>query len=128
MEILRISDKLLIEVHSGQPGGEVYLAIKGVDPATGAATGQVIVSPPELPALREALAQAAARLVAREADDQDKAEITLQAAAELFELDFQTLMQAALSGRLAARLSGLNWRTTRWAVREALAEGRLRPR
>ena len=74
------------------------------------------------------LAQAAARLATGETSDQDDLEISLQAAAELFDLDFWTLVQAALAGRLAARRSGLNWRTTRWAVREALADGRLKPR
>ena len=122
MEIIRISDKLAIEVHPGQGEGQpAFLAIQA------AGGGQVTIAPSELPALREALAQAAARLATGETSDQDDLEISLQAAAELFDLDFWTLVQAALAGRLAARRSGLNWRTTRWAVREALAEGRLRP-
>lgn len=129
MQIIRVSDTLAVEVHPAlgedQPA---YLVIKAGDAGVGGGTGQVIVSPSELPALRDALAQAAARLAATEAGDQDDAEITLQAAAQLFDLDYWTLMQAALAGRLAARRSGLSWHTTRWAVREALADGRLRPR
>jgi hypothetical protein len=129
MEIIRVSDSLAVEVHPArgkdQPG---YLVIKAVAAGPGGGTGQVFVSPSELSALRDALAQAAARLAATEADERDDAEISLQAAAELFELDHWDLMQAALAGRLAARRSGLSWRTTRWAVREALADGRLRPR
>ncbi len=128
METIQVTNKLVIEVHAGGgPGDEARLTIKALDARAGAEAGGVTVYPSELAALRGALAEAAARLVALEPGDQDDVEISLGEAVDLFGLDYAVLAQAAYRGELAARRSGLSWLTTRWAVRQALAEGRLRP-
>ena len=56
-------------------------------------------------------------------------DITLTEAAELYPLAYSTLAQAAREGRLECRRSGpKTWITTRAAVEEAIANGKLRPR
>jgi len=54
--------------------------------------------------------------------------VTLPEVADLYPLAYSTLAQAVREGRLQARQAGKIWITTRAAVEEAIAEGRLRPR
>jgi len=54
--------------------------------------------------------------------------ITLVEAAELCELAYSTLAQAAREGRIQARKSGDVWLTTEAAIEEAIKKGTLRPR
>jgi hypothetical protein len=123
MDTIAVSSRLVIEIDAGQ----ARLVIKSPAAETGGHAGQVSVARSEIAALREALDRAAAYL-APPPDEQDEAEISLKEAARLFDLDHGLLAEAAQRGELAARRSGLSWLTTRWAVRQALSAGRLRPR
>lgn len=55
-------------------------------------------------------------------------EMSLPTAAELFDIAYPSLAQAAREGRVAARTLGRQWFVTANAIREAIATGRIRPR
>jgi len=54
--------------------------------------------------------------------------ITLEEAAQRYQMAYSTLAQAVRENRLEARRSGRTWLTSRQAVEVALAAGKLRPR
>lgn len=55
--------------------------------------------------------------------------LTLSEATAIYPLAYATLAQAAREGRIKAHRSGPKiWLTTRAAIEEAIAEGKLRPR